>query len=100
MLHKATYIIGFHLLASDGSIGHVDDLLIDEQTLTLRYLVVDTSNWIGGRHVLVAANAITAMDPVERTITVTVTRDHIKQAPSVNTVDIPLAETAPAIWIM
>jgi hypothetical protein len=100
MLHKATKIIGFHIVASDGPIGHVDDLLIDEPTGMMRYLVVDTSNWIGGRQVLVPFSAIATIDPVEKRITVTTTRDAIKRAPSIDIADIPLAETLPAVWIM
>ena len=49
MLHKASELLGYHIVATDGEIGHVDDFLIDENGQTLRYLVVDTSNWIGGR---------------------------------------------------
>ena len=37
-----------HLQASDGEIGHVDDLLIDDDTWQAPYLLIDTSNWPGG----------------------------------------------------
>ena len=47
MFHKTKYMLGFHVEATDGGIGHVDDFLVD-QTWNVRYLVVDTSNWIGG----------------------------------------------------
>ena len=40
--------------ALDGEIGHVSDFLVDEGTWTVRYLVIDTSNWIGGRSVLIS----------------------------------------------
>ncbi|RYE39370.1 MAG: PRC-barrel domain containing protein, partial [Sphingobacteriales bacterium] len=38
-------IMGFEILASDGHIGHVQEILIDEETWQIRYLVVDTSKW-------------------------------------------------------
>ncbi|RPJ25787.1 MAG: PRC-barrel domain containing protein, partial [Planctomycetaceae bacterium] len=38
MLHKATKMLGYHLLAADGEIGHVDDFLLDEGW-SVRYLV-------------------------------------------------------------
>ena len=53
MLHKTSYLKGFHLHATDGEIGHVDDFLVDPGW-NVRYLVVDTSNWIGGKSVLIA----------------------------------------------
>ena len=46
MLHYITYLKGFHVLATDGDAGHVDDFLVDEAG-GLRHLVVDTSNWPG-----------------------------------------------------
>jgi len=43
MLHTTSKMRGFHILATDGEIGHVGDLFIDERTWSVRYLVVDTS---------------------------------------------------------
>ena len=48
---------GFHIEATDGGIGHVDDFLVDESGM-VRYLVVDTSNWPGGDSVLVPFTAV------------------------------------------
>ena len=58
MLHKTSRLKGFHLHASDGEIGHVDDFLVDP-AWKVAYLVVDTSNWVGGKSVLVSPTAIT-----------------------------------------
>ncbi len=99
MLHKTSYMKGFHLLATDGVIGHVDDFLVDEK-LALRYLVVDTSNWIGGKSVLVSAPAIEKIDSPAKKIYLRLTRDQVKNSPSVETANIELIETLPAVWIM
>ena len=48
-LHKTNELRGYHILATDGEIGHVNDFLIDDGGRTVQYLVVDTSNWIGGK---------------------------------------------------
>ena len=99
MLHKATYLLGFHMLATDGEIGHVDDFLLDEK-LALRYLVVDTSNWIGGKSVLVSAPAIEKIDSPEKKIHLKLTRDQIENSPSVEAANIELIETLPSLVIM
>ena len=44
---------GYHINAADGEIGHVDNLLFDEKSWLIRFIEVDTSNWIGGTSVLV-----------------------------------------------
>ena len=40
---------GSKVIVSKREIGHVSDLLVDERTWSIRYLVVDTSNWWIGR---------------------------------------------------
>jgi len=44
MLHRLSRLRGCHIHAVDGEIGHVDDVLVDERTFAVQYLVVDTSN--------------------------------------------------------
>jgi uncharacterized protein YifN (PemK superfamily) len=99
VLHKASYLKGFHLLATDGEIGHVDDFLLDEGW-RVRYLVVDTSNRIGGRSVLIAPSAVASVDAPDAKIHVTLSREDIKRSPSVSTADIELIETLPSVIII
>jgi len=100
MLHKFSAVRGFHIHAIDGDIGHVDDLLVDEVTWGLRYLVVDTSNWIGGKQVLVSPQVVNEVDAENSKISVALTREQIKQSATIDSVDIPWAETLPTVWIM
>ena len=100
MLHKTDRIRGFHIDAVDGEIGHVDDFFFDEQAWTIRYLLVDTSNWIGGRHVLISTAAVDRIDVPSRKLYVRMTRDAVTKSPSVEAADVPVAETLPAVWIL
>jgi hypothetical protein len=100
MVHRTTRVTGFHLHATDGTVGHVDDFLFDQKDWSIQYLVIDTSNWIGGRSVLISPTVVTAIDPVKRRIDVALTREQIEASPSMEAADIPLAETLPTIWIM
>ena len=60
-LRSSQVVTGYHIHAKDGDIGHVQDLLVDDHTWAIRYLIVDTSNWWGGHHVLVAPQWIEAV---------------------------------------
>ena len=100
MLHKVTALLGYRVVASDGEIGHVDDLLLDDKIATARYLVVDTSNWIGGKSVLLSTTTIDRIDSPARKVHVKLTREEVKGGPSVETAQIDPAETLPALWIM
>jgi hypothetical protein len=93
-------IIGLHLQATDGEIGHVDDLLIDEDTWRIRYLVVDTSNWIGGKWVAIVPSVLRSIDWAGGTVTVAITRDAVRQSPSMDSLAVPSAETMPPFVLM
>jgi hypothetical protein len=74
-------VTGYHIQATDGAIGHVEDFLVDDQSWTIRYLLVDTTNWWAGRKVLVAPAWITRVDWGESKVHVTVTRAQIQKIP-------------------
>ncbi|MEO8281450.1 MAG: PRC-barrel domain-containing protein, partial [Ideonella sp.] len=44
----------YHIHATDGDIGHVDSLLVEDESWAIRYLVVNTSDWWLGHQMLVA----------------------------------------------
>jgi hypothetical protein len=52
-LRSMSEVIGYHIQAIDGEIGHVEDLLLCDKDWLVRYVIVDTRNWWGGRKVLV-----------------------------------------------
>jgi hypothetical protein len=92
MLHKTSYMRGFHIQATDGGIGHVDEFLVDE-TWAVRYLVVDISNWPGGKSVLITPAAVEKVSSPDKKIFLNLTRAQVTASPSVDTVDIAVIET-------
>src|SRR5215207_5297109 len=73
--------------ARNGEIGHVDDFLIGEDSWRIRYLLVDTSNWIGGRSVIVSSEAVERVDKADNQIYVAADRDAIKNAPALDSIE-------------
>ncbi|MEU4264503.1 PRC-barrel domain-containing protein [Streptomyces sp. NPDC025273] len=73
-----TDLIGYKVEATDGSIGKVDKHSDDVNSA---YLVVDTGVWILGKHVLLPAGTVRAVDQAERKIFVDLTKDQIKNSP-------------------
>lgn len=80
-LRSAAEVEGYHVAARDGEIGHVDDFLIDDTDWTLRFLVVDTRNWLPGRKVLVAPAWARGIDWSDEKLHVDAERETIKSAP-------------------
>jgi hypothetical protein len=71
----------YHLHASDGDIGHVQDFLVDEETWAIRYMVVNTSNWWMGHRALIAPQWIVGLNWDDNVVSVDLTRDAVRNAP-------------------
>ncbi len=80
-LRRCRAVIGNHIHATDGDIGHVEDLLVDDRSWAIRYLIVKTSNWWGGHQVLVAPPWIQAVSWPDAKVSVDLTRKMIEHAP-------------------
>ncbi|MDZ4097285.1 MAG: PRC-barrel domain-containing protein, partial [Methylophilaceae bacterium] len=74
-------VSGHHIQAEDGDIGHVEDFIIDDETWTIRYLVINTQNWWPGKKVLVSPQWIDRVSWSESTVFVNLTREAIRQSP-------------------
>src|SRR5262249_17621984 len=72
---------GYYIQAADGDIGHAVDFLLDDRTWAIRYLIVDTRNWLPGRKVLVAPEQITDLSWADSMVHVSLTRDQIRSSP-------------------
>jgi len=57
-LRSTERITGYHLHASDGDVGHVNDFILEEKTWQIKFIVVDTHNWFGGKKVLIPVGII------------------------------------------
>lgn len=93
---------GYHVQATDGEIGHVDDFLIGQESWRIRYLLVDTSNWIGGRSVIVSSDTLESINGQHGALRVGVSRDAIAHAPSFESIEAALdvRETGPPFTII
>ncbi len=70
-----------HIQVLDGEIGHVDDFIIDDETWAIRYLIIDTRNWLPGKMVLIAPQWIERVSWLEAKVFVNLPRDIIKRSP-------------------
>lgn len=80
-LRSGNAILKYHVHATDGDIGHVQGLLVDEKTWAIRYLVVNTSNWWLGHEVLVAPQWIHDMNWIDSKVMIDLTRQAVKDSP-------------------
>lgn len=85
MLHKVKSLIGFAIGATDGEIGKVDEFYFDDETWTIRYLIVKTGGWLSERKVLISPGALQNPDWENETFPVNLTKEQVKNSPDINT---------------
>jgi len=80
-LRSAREVKGYRMEARDGSIGHVSDLVFDDETWAIAFLVVNAGSWLHARWVLLKPEWMEAISWEERHVTAGVTRAFIEKSP-------------------
>ena len=83
-MNNASLVIGKAIEAADGEIGSVDDLYFDDQSWSVRYLVVDTGKWLPGRRVVVTPEAIVKPWHHQAAVAVKLTKEQIEASPDID----------------
>jgi len=90
MLQIVSNLRGYSIEAKDGSIGTASDFLFDDSSMKVRWLVVDTGNWLTGRKVLIHPSAIVCAEHWRRELTVGLTKSQVKESPDIGQ-DLPVS---------
>lgn len=72
----------YRIQAADDRIGHIEDGIIDLERWHIRYLVLDTRNWLpGGKHVLLEPKWFSSFDYQGRRALVELSGETLSSAP-------------------
>nr|MBC7613936.1 PRC-barrel domain-containing protein [Pseudopedobacter sp.] len=85
MKHRIESLIGFTIGGTDGGIGEVKEFYFDDHTWTIRYLIVETGNWLFGKKVLISPEAVVNPDWEAKVFPVNLTKEQIKNSPDIDT---------------
>jgi hypothetical protein len=80
-LRSTKEVIGYHIQATDGEVGHVEDFIVEDDTWCIRYIVVDTRNWLPGRKVIVSPLWVESVDWPGRKVHVDIDKEEVKSSP-------------------
>ncbi len=81
-LRSIAAVKGYHVHATDGEIGHVENFLVDDADWGIRYLIVATRNWWPGQHVLMSPHAVQDISWPEHEVRLDVSRGQVKASPA------------------
>jgi uncharacterized protein YrrD len=95
MTWRFTSLVGHSISAQDGPIGTVKDFLFDDDTWRLKWMVIDTGNWLPGRQVLVPISTTEIPSDVTGSIRVGLSMEQVKNSPGLD-YDQPVSRQAEA----
>jgi uncharacterized protein YrrD len=83
-LRSANDLGGYHVKAGDGEVGHVEDLLLDDDLYRILFLVLEVNGWLFGKKVLTGPSLISRVDWATSTVHVDANRQALKNAQEYN----------------
>ncbi len=78
-------LIGYSIGATDGEIGQVKEFYFDDLTWDVRYVIVETGNWLNGRKVIIAPEALLNPDWKNEVFPVNLSKEQIQKSPNIDT---------------
>jgi sporulation protein YlmC with PRC-barrel domain len=81
-LRSIEAVTQYHIHASDGAIGHVEDFLMEDADWSIHYLVVDTKNWWPGKKVLISPRSVRRIEWSHKLVHLDVDRQTVKNSPA------------------
>jgi hypothetical protein len=85
MLRNAKDLHGFTIRATDGELGTLDQLYFDDETWAVRYLIVETGDWLVGRAVMISPISVVCTDWQAKRLDVELTKKQVANSPDTNT---------------
>ena len=85
MLRSIGDLHGCIVSALDGDIGSVRQAYFDDEAWAVRYLVVETGNWLNDRQVLVSPYSVQHTDPGSSVVHVNLSRQQVRNSPVLDT---------------
>ncbi len=80
-LRSVRQIVNYHIQASDRRIGHVDDFVAETDGWCIRYLLVNTRNWLPGRKVIISPGWVHRVEWTDSVVHIDMTSDQVKHSP-------------------
>jgi hypothetical protein len=85
MLRNTNKLEGLSIHATDGELGTAEEFYFDDESWAIRYLIVETGGWLGGKRVLISPYSIIHADWEARRVDVALTKKQVEKSPSIDT---------------
>jgi len=79
-LQSTKAVNGYHIEATDGTIGHVCDFMMNDQSWAIAQLVIKTGHRFSGKEVRIPTSAVQRISYDESKIFVNLTKEEVEQS--------------------
>ncbi|WP_010529829.1 PRC-barrel domain-containing protein [Lentibacillus jeotgali] len=83
MLYFTTDFNTYHIEASDGSMGKIQDLYFDDNKWVVRYAVLDSRRWLPSRRIMLSPAAFRSIDTQNQRVDVEYDKETVRNSPSI-----------------
>ncbi len=81
-LRSVATVTGYHIHATDGDCGHIEDFLIRDTDWSIQFLVIDTKNWWHGESILISPRTVKSIDETDGSVRLDIDRERMKNRPA------------------
>jgi hypothetical protein len=81
-LRSSNEVCEYTMVAKDTKMGKVHGLFVETSTWTVRYLIVDTGEWLMGKLILLSPQAVEQIDWLSQSVKANVTSEFIRHSPA------------------
>jgi sporulation protein YlmC with PRC-barrel domain len=81
-LRSTQAVMGYHLQASDGIIGHVCDFMMDDKSWAISQLVIKTGHRFTGKEVQLPVSKVDRISYDDSTVFVNLTKEAVEKSPA------------------
>ena len=80
-LRNTQEVATYHIAATDGEIGHVEDFILEDDSWAIRYLEIETCNWLSGKNVIVSPQWISSIAWALGKVHINLSREGVERSP-------------------
>jgi sporulation protein YlmC with PRC-barrel domain len=80
-LRSTRHLTGYNIHATDGEIGHVENIIIDIEKWVIDYMVIDAGNWLPGKKILISPQWVKNVNWADANVYLDRSRKEVQQIP-------------------
>lgn len=83
-LHSSNDVMGYQISTNNGQLGQIVDMIIDDETWAIQYLVVGSKKELDNKRILIAPEHIDWISWKQKSVSVSLDKEKIQECPNFN----------------